>query len=278
MKNRFALLGVLGVFLSAMSIEAIAADNRIIEDTLIYKDPTVASAGQWVFGGALEGFFVSGTETGLYHGYCVCGSPGLTPQSGNVNTTKPGINLFVGRGNFTVNYAYRSSESTTQYSGVFSENVTRKAQEHEITARWLIRDLATSFTPYLYGGYLSINEDTSSRMASGANYSYNGKAVSPGRGKIDGLMLGIGAIIPVNEKMGFRVDGGISSLTGTYTRDDSYVGNGKSTTSRFTGTMYYNLPANWNVQGGARVETLKLGDMGQRVRRGVFGMIGYSFR
>ena len=282
MNRQFAVLSAVGFLFGAMVIPAFAeedsgASQRVIEETLVLKDPTVSAAGKWVFGAALEGLYVHGK-------YKSWNSTGVT-DTGTINAFKPGLNLFAGYGNVTVNYVYRSGKENVDLTNVqqgFKHTNSEDQKENEITVRWLIRALSmTYFTPYVYAGYVDIKStDTDTITTPGWiwNPTYSsGTPVAVSTSEWKGTTVGIGGIIPVTASAGLRLDGGVNSTSATwnsYGRSNS----GSGTGMRLTGTIYYNIAQGWNIQAGGRYEYLNGGNVGSKYRTGLFAMLGYSYK
>jgi hypothetical protein len=131
----------------------------------------------------------------------------------------------------------------------------------------------------VYLGYVDVKStDSDTLNTGGLVWVYNGTQIARSTTEWKGTMGGIGGIIPVTEKYGFRLDGGLTSTRATYTREDGASASGSGTGGRFTGTMYYNVAEGWNVQLGGRYEYLNGGNAGSKYRSGVFAMLGYSFK
>lgn len=270
-KSVFGVLSVVAINV-AFASAAFAAEQRVIEETLIYKDPTVAGAGKWIVGGALEGMYTFGP-------YKIYNTNNLGTEKGQVRAWKPGVDIFAGYGDFTVNYAYRSGNNNMSVCGNICRTLGQRQTENEFIGRWLIRGLAESFTPYLYLGYADMKSNDSSTITTpGFIWTYNGSATMTSTTKHKGTMLGVGGIVPMSEKWGFRIDGGLISTRATWTRSDGASVSGSGTGGRVTGTAYYNFAEGWNGQLGGRWEAYNGGNAGSRNLGGIFGMLGYTFR
>ncbi|OIR19455.1 hypothetical protein GALL_03360 [mine drainage metagenome] len=258
-----------------------SGSTRVVEDTLVLKDPTVSASGKWVFGAALEGLYTNGPAK-----YNV----GDQVESGTISGARPGLNLFAGYGDVTVNYAYRNGNADTtglyHYATAtnpfnYGQTFSSKINENEITVRWLLRDLSTTyFTPYLYAGYVDAKYDNTNTITTPglvwANNNNSPTLLSTNEWK--GSMLGIGGIIPLTKDYGFRLDGALTSTSATYTASNGGYATGTGLGSRFTGTMYYNIAQGWNIQAGGRYQYLNGGNAGSNYIAGVFAMIGYSYK
>jgi hypothetical protein len=180
MRNKNRVLSGLALLILTASAYA---EDRVIEDSLIYKDPTVAKADQTIYGVSVDYFNMSSA---------VPSSSGV--PSYTYNYVQPGLTGFAGKGNFTASVSYRAG--TSDYSIPASANLSIPAQKNsektsdtEIYLRWLARDFATKyFTPYALIGYGQGNKDATYVLASGTYYS----SITT-----TSTIAGIGAIIPV---------------------------------------------------------------------------------
>lgn len=249
------------------------ADTRVIEETLILKDPTVTSSGKWVVGGALEYWYIKSK----YDKY----DNGVKISDGDITGSEPGGNIFVGYGDFTVNYAYRkgSWDVTNTYTSGATTNETQEQKENEITVRWLMRGLATKFfTPYILAGYSQIDFDDTETLPSTWVWTYNGGQVKKYTTQYKSPLLGLGVIIPLNSTVGFRVDGRALYSQAEYKLDNGYTVSGSGVGFAGTATMYVNVYEGLNLQFGGKYQWLNGGDAGSRGIGGVFAMLGYSYK
>ena len=225
---------LLGAIALAVLSTAACADDRVIEDTLIYKDPTVAQAGQWVGGASLDYFNVNENASGPIQ---------------NFSYSQTGLSAFAGYGDVTVMASYRSGTANlTENNGA---NLSVKLTNDEIDVRWLLHDLKTSFfVPYVLAGYENGTEDEG----------------SAGTITITEPLVGVGVIIPVNEAVGFRVDGRYAATSASMP-DGSTLTYG---TQQETATMYYNIAKNASLQVGVRNQS------GNGISEtGVYAMLGF---
>lgn len=287
MKNlkQIVCIPVATIIMSMGATQVLAEESlgnaRVVEDTLVLKDPTVSSSGNWVFGAALEGLYTNGPYTF---------NKGDQAENGHVNATRPGLNLFAGYGDVTVNYAYRKGNedvtglyhtATVADPNSYGQALTNNTTENEITARWLLRDLSLPyFTPYLYAGYVDIKSNgTDTITTPGIIWNNNnGSPTLSSTSEWKGTMFGIGGIIPVTAQVGFRIDGALTSTSATYSASNGGSATGSGIGGRFTGTMYYNIAQGWNIQAGGRYQYLNGGNAGSNYISGVFAMIGYSYK
>lgn len=249
--------------------------TRVIEETLILKDPTVTSAGKWVVGGALEYWYTKGK-------YDVFDSAGNKTATGDISGGMPGGNIFVGYDDFTVNYAYRKGtwDVNLAYNNGALSTDSQGQKENEITLRWLMRPLSMKYlTPYVLAGYSQVDYDDTERLTNNFVWSYNLKKVKQYSVRYKSPLVGIGAIIPLNSTVGFRVDARALYSSADYTRDDNFTASGTGLGYGFTGTMYVNVYEGVNLQFGGKFQNMNGGsDVGWRSIGGVFAMLGYSYK
>jgi hypothetical protein len=181
------------------------SQGRTIEETLVVKDPTVASEGKWLFGGAVEYMYVSGN-------YDLYDSSGNKIADGKISFGLPGINVWTGYGNWTVNLAYRKGSGTIDRTWNVGAGVKSRDEldqkDTELTVRYLFRNNSRSgITPYVLGGYLQTKFDEMETITTpGYVFTYNGRTTSSTSTKYDSPMLGGGAIFPFSDKFGARAD------------------------------------------------------------------------
>lgn len=284
MDTRTLVLSVAGVLSAAFVNPAVCQNStdsseRVVEDTLVFKDPTVSAPGKWIFGAALEDTY----EFAPITTFNVNGSL----ESGRINSSKPGISAFAGYGDLTGNYTFRKgNENLALSTDGISDTQANSVSENEITLRWRFSNLDGSWLiPYIYAGFVDIHVDTVDTITSppGAYWAsvggVNRSPVGTSTTQWQGAMAGVGGIIPVSNKFGFRTDEGIISTRSTWESEFGPSSKGSGVGGRFTGTMYYNIAKGLNAQIGGRYEYLNGGSSGiARYRNGVFVMLGYVFK
>jgi len=231
------------------SMGSVFAQNREIQDSLIYTDPTVSKSSDYIYGGSLEYWYShkSINETGY---------------SASATLTQPGINFFVGKDNITASISYRGyGSSSVTFNTVPTTNLGNgEFFETEATIRVLSKQsyISDSVYPYLIGGYQV-----------GHTRTYYG-AVS-----YTSPVVGLGGIIPFNEKFGLRTDFKLLSLK----QSSPSVTTGGNIV---TGNLYWNLDKDWNAQFGARKTYYASGGyLSYGVNNtsiGYFVMIGKTFK
>ena len=88
---------------------AACAQSRVIEETLILKDPTVAAQGQSIFGASAEALYINAP----FKSFSTSDDGSL--EEGRANATSYGGNVFAGYGDFTmaggIEYSVHLAES-----------------------------------------------------------------------------------------------------------------------------------------------------------------------
>jgi hypothetical protein len=258
---------VLGVGFSSSAF----SQGRTIEETLVVKDPTVAGINNWLFGGAVEYTYVAGNYD-LY-------SNGTKIADGKINFGLPGVNLWAGYGNLTVNLAYRKGSGDIDRSWTNGAKSTDKLdqQDNELTLRYLFR--TGSIAPYILGGYLQTKFDEDEQITNGGYiFPYNGTTRSMRKTTYSSPMIGGGAIFPFSDKFGARADIRLTYTKAELTYETGQKFTGSGVGGGFTATGYYNITSWLNAQLGARYYSLNGGDIGYKNFFGLFGMLGVTIR
>ena len=86
--------------LAGLGFSSAALSQRVIEETLVVNDPTVATPRNWIVGAAGEIWYVSGD-------YVQNDNNNNKIGEGNIHFTQPGGSLWVGYGDFTVLFTAR---------------------------------------------------------------------------------------------------------------------------------------------------------------------------
>lgn len=285
MKRQLIIISILGFVFGSIATVAYADDaapgQRVIEETLILKDPTVSAAGKWVYGVSLEALYVNAPFTSW------SSSLDGTTEKGHAKGGSAGLNLFGGYGDFTLDYSYReghgSSTLTHEASTVapyYTHSVKAIPTQNEIIGRWLARSMANRlFTPYLYLGYSYLDSNFDDTITTpGVFWPYNSTNKLSTKETMNSVIAGVGGIFPVSEDYGFRLDLGLTGSRGNMNREDGFSKHGTGLGSRMTGTMYYNFSAGWNAQLGGRYEYFNAGDFQRMTIGGVFVMLGHTFK
>ncbi len=237
------------------------AQTRVIEDSLVYNDPTVAKAGKWV-GGVSADFYAFQVPITQY-------DSNFNPLSATQSLNMTGLSGYAGYDDFTLMVSYRQGSSTTQM-GASSIVASSTPYQTEINLRYLATPLATKyFVPYFLVGYVGIHSNYL------LNVTVNG-AQENNFTNIQGYGGGLGGIIPLTDKWGFRIDERIYS--GSVTTTSIIPSFNTSSNSNFYQTTlasYYNFTEQINGQLGLRTETTT-GAYGS-TNYGLYATIGYRF-
>jgi hypothetical protein len=248
--------------------------KRVIEETLVLKDPTVSSTGKWVVGGAGEWWYVRG-------GYDTYDKNNVKVSEGDIRGGMPGGNIFFGYGDWTLNVAYRKGtfDINSHYTGGYDVRNEQDQKELEITLRYLMRGLSSAhFTPYILAGYNQTNLDETKTLSTGT-WSHNGTAVGKWETTFRSPLVGFGAIFPFNEYVGIRADIRGTWTSAKKTRDDGAEWTGSGVGGGATATLYWNIYQGLNLQVGGKGQFLNGGnDVGWKGIGGAFGMLGYSYK
>lgn len=256
-----------GLALAALSTSASASD-RVIEDTLVYKDPTVAQQSQWVKGVSADFWNVNTTVPSTY---------------GDIKFQmhEPGISAFVGYGDISVLASYRRGtgsadlETTVGLNTIAIHQSITSYSQVEIDLRWLMRSLQNRLmTPYFLVAHVEdSSESTTTRTVNGVDTPL---ANPNDTVKTKTNALGIGGIFPINPKFGVRVDTryGITKIS------DEVYGADQHSTGLVTVTGYYNVTQGVNAQLGFRYERDGTSSQGSDPVEitGLYATVGYSFR
>jgi hypothetical protein len=251
---------------------SVLGQGRTIEDTLVVTDPTVAKQGNWKIGAAAE-YWATKTQYDIYN------SAGTKVGDSNLSLNQSGFNIFAAYGNFTLQGTRRSgsgdytvNESGFQYGG------PQKQTDQEYTLRWLFPH--ETISPYLLVGYgkTEVKQDLT-LTTPGFVWTCTGTTTLTQTTTYKGALIGGGAIVPFNEKVGMRGDMRLHFNKG----DNTYTGTGcKSTDGSGVGydmtlTAYWNIIGGLNAQLGGKMTWLNAGtNVPDWFKWGIFGMIGYS--
>lgn len=252
------------IALAFTSCGVIAAE-RIVEDSLVYDDPTVSKAGQWKGGVSFDLYrFTSPVSATNTQGQSV---------SATENLTQPGVSGFAGYGDFTLLGSYRQGQSTTQYGSPVSNSGQTTSYETEFDLRYLATPLAMEyFVPYVMLSYINHRE---SDYVSG---SYVNGVGEHNFLTLKGPGAGIGGIIPITAKYGLRVDERFFDANNT-NQSNIYPSLGFSAHANVnitTATAYYNVTDNINAQVGFRSQQVHQTN-NNSTTNGYYATIGYTF-
>lgn len=281
MNKRLATALTAAALALGAALPGTASAQRTIEETLVLRDPTVAAPRNWLIGAALEYWYVSG-EYNLYD------ANNNKVADGDIKYKQPGFNIYAGYGDFTVLYTSRSGDGTLDFTyapfalgpaASISTHSDVEQEDRELTLRWIFLK-RQHFAPYVVAGYSWTDfEETQTIVTPGFFWTATGTNRRTQTIEYTAPLIGIGAIVPINERLGFRADGRVKFYSAKRT------GNGFSTVEDdgvggdFTVTGYFNIFEGLNLQLGGRFTHLNGGDMiGSSSRWGWFGMLGYTHR
>lgn len=258
-KNIFKI-GLLGVLIS-INFGSAYAQQRVVEESLVYDDPTVAKPGKWLFGVAVGAYYSNGNTAG-------------TNTSGNTVTatqqmTQPQASAYIGYEDVTLLMRYQNEKSTTNFP---SNTANMSGNIFSADLRWLITQLGSKhFVPYVLGSYAKFTENTTFSYVNSSGVRQTGKNWGDGPG------LGIGGIFPITAKYGLRADIRQYNLKTNSSSNMWSEFNGTSNIQyrQFQATAYYNITDNINLQIGGNSTYIVNRSLSSAY--GFFTQIGYSF-
>ena len=255
------LLLTLPALLISLSSGAAIAQQRVVEESLVYDDPTVAKPGKWLFGAAVGAYYSNGNTAG-------------NDTSGNTvyasqQYTQPQASAYIGYEDITLLMRYQKSKSTTQFPG---NTAQMDGSTYSIDLRWLISQLGTKhFVPYVLATYAQVTENTTFSYVNSSGLRQTGKSDAKGPG------LGFGGIIPITEKYGIRAD---ARQYNAKSDNSSNMFSAFNTSTdiqyrQFQATAYYNITEKINLQVGG--QSTYIVNRPESTSYGMFSQIGYSF-
>lgn len=285
MKKRLAFAVASAVVAFGSVLPSTASAQRVIEETLILRDPTVSSAGNWLIGAAAEIWYINGQ-------YNITDNAGNKLAEGDIKYKQPGFNIYAGYGDFTVLVTSRSGDGTLDLAyepgvlaasgfGQFLTTSKVEQEDREIVLRWIFLK-RQHFAPYVVAGYSWTDYQEDETMVNQPTFVWTATGTRTRRETIEytAPLIGIGAIIPMTERIGFRLDARAKFYSAERTRSGRANDSGSGVGGDVTGTAYANIFfEGLNVQVGGRYTHLNAGDAGGSVSRlGWFGMLGYTHR
>ena len=260
MNRNIFKIGLLGVLIS-INFGSAFAQQRVVEESLVYDDPTVAKPGKWLFGVAVGGYYSNANTSG-------------TNTSGNtVNATQqmtqPQVSGYIGYEDITLLLRYQKQKSTTNFPG---NTANMDGNIFSADLRWLITPIGMKhFVPYVLASYAKFTDNTTFSYVNSSGLQQTGKNWGDGPG------LGVGGIFPITAKYGLRADIRQYNLK---TNSSSNMWSEFNTTAniqyrQFQATAYYNITDNINRQVGGN--STYIANRAQSTAYGFFTQIGYSF-
>jgi TPR repeat protein len=251
--------------------------DKVAGEKFNYRMPSVPTRNEWTFG--ISADYLNNKVTEALP-YSFGGVTYTTTQS--YSLTEPGASVLVGYDDLSVITSYKSGHGSVnanvQGAGTISKSF--QAKELVVDVRWLLRNLSSSnLMPYVQLGYArKSNDGTANELEFQDAYSQNDSV----------LFMGAGAILPVNENIGFQVDARIGSDKQKHY--DSYTANpgvilslnsyNYSSSAAFTSvaaSVYYYMYGGWNAQLVAKLERYPDG-AGAAVRTtGIGATLGYAY-
>src|SRR5262245_43256682 len=260
------------------SVPGEARAQRVIEEKL--GDPTAAAPQQWLIGGALEYWYVRGDHD-------ITNTSGGKIAEGTIKYTQPGFNVYAGRGDLMVFVTARKGDGDIDLTyapgtlaPVQAQTTSKVEQEdREIVLRWIFTQ-TPNFAPYLLAGYSWTDyEETETFVTPGITFAATGTASRRTTIEYRAPLIGIGAIIPIGDSFGLRVDGRLKFYHAERESTGQATVSGNGVGGDVTGTVYYTLFEGLNIQAGGRFTSLNGGDaIGSVSRLGWFAMLGYIHR
>jgi hypothetical protein len=276
MKERLAsAVAVAALVLLAVPQAAWAQKN----EALVSWEPMMAS-GKWFVGAAAEYSYVSGD-------YTVYGLNGEQHAEGDLKHQLPGLHIYAGYGDLSLLYTYRNGEGDLNFTydpfvvgpaTPVSTTSKIKVQEHEVTLRWIAYK-GRYFVPYVVAGYSWTEfQETQTIRTAGVTWSTTGTAERSQTIEYSAPLVGIGAIVPLKEGIGLRLEGrgkrysAKRSGPGFPTVEDDGVGGDASATAYFgLGGLVLQLGGRFTLYDGGEI-------IGETSRWSWFGNLGYTYR
>jgi hypothetical protein len=254
------------------------SQGRVIEETLVVNDPTVAATGKWKVGGAIEYWKVD-AKYDIYEP--VVGEATL-------DFKQTGYNLFAAYGNWTLQGTTRKGDAdyeatgSTVCCGTVRYGGPQDIQDNEITLRYLWP--TRSVSPYLLLGYTETKVDAKEDITSGnAIWTCTNTTHRETKTEYKGPLVGGGAVIPFSRSLGMRADLRLKWYQGKYDQTGTTAAcrhtSGSGLGYDITLTGYWNIIGGLNAQLGFKGQWLNAGeDVPSWYKLGYFGMLGYTFQ
>jgi hypothetical protein len=242
-----------------------SAQQRVVEESLVYDDPTVAKENKWVKG-ILLGYYYSNADSSVTNS---SGTDIRTQQK----FSQPAAQAFVGYGNFTLLGSYEKKNVTTSVPNSSASSSTTMKEDgntYGLDFRYLAIPLQQKyFVPYALLSYVTshsgVEFNTYSNGVQKRNFNH---AKGPG--------IGAGGIIPLTNKFGFRVDIRQYQLKTNNTNNYSASIEARNLEYRLaTTTAYYNLTEGVTLQLGGTYSYLN--NIANSTSLGLNAAIGFLF-
>jgi hypothetical protein len=257
-----------------------ASAQRVIEETLILRDPTVAAPRNWLVGVAGEYWIIRGD-------YTITDNSNNKIAEGTIKYDQPGFNVYAGYGDFTLFFTSRSGDGTLDLTyapfalgpaASITTNSKVEQEDREISLRWIFLK-RQHFAPYVVAGYSWTDYEQEETLQGGFTWTATGTPVRRETIEYTAPLVGLGAIIPISERFGARVEGRLKFYSADRTRSGRPSDSDDGIGGDMTLTGYVNIFQGLNFQLGGRFTHLNGGDaIGSVSRWGWFGMLGYVHR
>ena len=289
--NKTRIIIIASILIVWTVLPAFATEKRVIEEKLIYNDPTVAKPDEWIFGISLDFWYL--TDIGMYT---------EEGEEKERNGEFYGGGIWFGKGTSALflninggNKTYEKSTTKTVYTEK-NDRINGALKFRELMPSLDFEILGFNIVPYfLLGG--EIEKYDGDGKSTGLKVGrYNGQKVRyTSRQYTDYAyegFLGLGIIIPFCNWAGYRTD-----LSGVYSYVERKIDFQNATTSdpnlaninldyggsgcgtNWTSTFYFDLFEGLNLQAGWQYEWryYPITGMGTGANWGFFGMLGYTF-
>ena len=240
--NKFKLFASLSLF--CLSVSSTLAQERKIEENLVFSDPTVAKQqDEWSGGIFLDAIKNSKSIT-------VFDTSG-GGHSATATATKLGFSGYVGKGDISYLFSYHpAGGSVNVVSSAYTSStpIATKTDVYEFNVRYLDRANASWYVPYYLAGfaYLKNTWTVSDVVINGVTEVNTTQGLVP--------EVGVGVIIPRSDKYGYRLD--VKLMYGTWRHGSTTFPQwaARDTTGQLfpTATVYYNLSDDTNLQAGVQ--------------------------
>ncbi len=202
-----------GVVVLASGTAAFAqSGERVQTESLVYTDPTVAAPGHYLAGASLEFWGLD-----VPYSYDVGTTSGTVSQSTTVTGYQWGGSLYLGYGDFLLQFEGLTGEMTTRRNaglvggGTTPYRTTFPTQQLDLALRYTFSELNwPGITPYLIGGFDNLNEAYTQRLlAPGVHWVSTGTSTLEFTQNYDTPYIGLGLLHEFNNKTGLRFDADI---------------------------------------------------------------------
>jgi len=250
-----------------------AGSKRVIEESLLILDPTVAPSKKATIGLNLEYWYV----TQKYD------TPGNASASGDLDGSMPGFSFFVGFDDTTLQASYRDA-SWNANQRISSQSVDYKKtltdKEFELSLRQVLYK-SRWINPYALLGYnVKESRSTSELTTPNAVWDVVFKPVVSGTSYHNSILTGLGNITPINKWFGLRSDMRVMWDRYRFHDDTGQKIDNWGAWYRTTHTGYVNLFEGINLQTGFRYDILpgRVNNDIARDKFGFFASLGYSYK